>query len=106
MSVGMVQQRQGTQISLVRVLVMAKNANNSKFIGLSAGQGATGASNSNFFGQNAGRDASSANQSNFFGSSAGQDATNANYSNFIGMLVFSNLQFYSNFFGYYVGNQK
>jgi hypothetical protein len=28
------------------------NANNSTFIGLSAGQGATGASNSNFFGQN------------------------------------------------------
>jgi hypothetical protein len=34
---------QGTQISLVRGGAM--NANNSTFIGLSAGQGATGASN-------------------------------------------------------------
>ncbi|MEI6022849.1 MAG: tail fiber domain-containing protein, partial [bacterium] len=85
----------------------ATGAQASNFFGTSAGNNAYAANNSNFFGANAGRDAIFASSSNFFGSSAGNSATNAHDSNFLG-----NSAGYgatsaqnSNFFGQYAGYQ-
>jgi len=62
----------------------ATNADNSNFIGQSAGNSATNANQSNFLGQSAGYSATNANYSNFLGYYAGQGATNAITSNFLG----------------------
>ena len=58
--------------------------NGSVFIGGSAGLSASSASQSNFIGSNAGLSASSASQSNFIGGQAGSGAALANNSIFIG----------------------
>jgi hypothetical protein len=59
--------------------------NNSVYLGLNAGRGATGATYSNFLGLNAGSGATSASYSNFFGADSGFGATGANSSNFLGL---------------------
>jgi hypothetical protein len=58
--------------------------NNSVYLGLNAGRGATGATYSNFLGLNSGSGATSASYSNFFGADSGFGATGANTSNFLG----------------------
>ena len=81
------------------------NPNNSNFVGISAGVGATSANYSNFFGKKAGNGATNASNSNFNGYQAGISATNASFSNFLGNYAGSGATnaSNSNFFGYQTG---
>ncbi len=62
----------------------AGTADNSNFLGYSAGSGSSYATYSNFLGREAGVNASGASNSNFIGYFAGNNATGSNYSNFFG----------------------
>jgi hypothetical protein len=75
------------------------------FIGINAGDHATGAGMSNFIGRQSGSNATNANNSNFFGNQTGSNATNAQNSNFFGNAAGSGATgaSNSNFFGYFAG---